>query len=111
MAERSGPLTPNLKCSDDLDPKLRAPAMGEETQQGLQKYLRFRHLVWNLYSDELRLEPIEGLLRDQPDVWQRLEAESGPVRGLGCGCRQGRDDGVAAAATHERSRPTGKGPG
>lgn len=38
----------------------------------LQKYLRFRHLVRNLYSDDLRQEPIQLLLRDLPEVWQGL---------------------------------------
>ncbi|MEB3322285.1 MAG: hypothetical protein VKI81_05630 [Synechococcaceae cyanobacterium] len=55
--------------------ELRPAALGEETQQRLQEYLRFRHLVRNLYSDELRPEPIEILLGDLPDVWQRLEAD------------------------------------
>lgn len=32
-------------------------------------------LVRNLYSDELRPEPIEMLLRDLPDLWQDLEAD------------------------------------
>jgi hypothetical protein len=55
--------------------ELRPAVLGEETQQRLQEYLRFRHLVRNLYSDELRAEPIGILLRDLPELWHRLEAD------------------------------------
>ncbi|MCX5932190.1 MAG: hypothetical protein NTW83_10300 [Cyanobacteria bacterium] len=41
----------------------------------LQEYLRFRHLVRNLYADELRPEPITALIKALPEVWSRLEAD------------------------------------
>jgi hypothetical protein len=55
--------------------ELRPAALREETQRQLQQYLRFRHLVRNLYSDELRPEPIAILLRELPEVWQNLESD------------------------------------
>lgn len=36
----------------------------------LQEYQRFRHLVRNLYADELRPEPVVTLLRELPEVWE-----------------------------------------
>lgn len=54
----------------------RRPAvLRERTQQSLQEYLRFRHLVRNLYADELRPEPIALLIRDLPAVWEALAAD------------------------------------
>ena len=49
----------------------RPAVLGECSQKGLQEYLRFRHLVRNLYADELRPEPIEQL----PLLWQELESD------------------------------------
>ena len=40
----------------------RPAVLHESTQQELQEYLRFRHLVRNLYADELRPEPIQRLI-------------------------------------------------
>ena len=53
----------------------RRRAVRERTQQSLQEYLRFRHLVRNLYADELRPEPIALLIRDLPAVWEALAAD------------------------------------
>ena len=53
----------------------RHAVLRERTQQSLQEYLRFRHLVRNLYADELRLEPIALLIRDLPAVWEALAAD------------------------------------
>jgi hypothetical protein len=70
----------------------RRPAvLREPTQRRLQEYLRFRHLVRNLYADELRAEPIALLLRQLPELWPELEADlagfsdwlEGVVRGEG----------------------------
>ena len=55
--------------------ELRPAVLREPTQRSLQEYLRFRHLVRNLYSDELRPEPIAVLLRELPAVWKALEAD------------------------------------
>ena len=40
----------------------RPAALNEATQVELQEFLRFRHLVRNLYADELRAEPIQRLI-------------------------------------------------
>ena len=53
----------------------RHAVLRERTQQSLQEYLRFRHLVRNLYADELRPEPIALLIRDLPAVWEALVAD------------------------------------
>jgi hypothetical protein len=55
--------------------ELRPAVLREDTQQRLQEYLRFRHLVRNLYADELRPEPIATLLRELPEVWDALEQD------------------------------------
>ena len=55
--------------------ELRPAVLREDTQQRLQEYLRFRHLVRNLYADELRPEPIAILLRELPEVWEALEQD------------------------------------
>jgi hypothetical protein len=56
-----------------LATELRPAVLQERTQKRLQEYLRFRHLVRNLYADELRPEPIAILLRELPEVWESLE--------------------------------------
>lgn len=53
---------------------IRPEDLNESTQQELQEYLRFRHLVRNLYADEqLRLEPIQRLIEQLQHTWPRLE--------------------------------------
>lgn len=58
-----------------LQSESRPAVLRERTQQRLQEYLRFRHLVRNLYADELRPEPIALLIRDLPAVWEALAAD------------------------------------
>jgi len=58
-----------------LESESRPAVLRERTQQSLQEYLRFRHLVRNLYADELRPEPIALLIRDLPAVWEALAAD------------------------------------
>ena len=53
----------------------RPALLREGTQQQLQEYLRFRHLVRNLYADELRPEPIALLISQLPPLWQELQAD------------------------------------
>ncbi|WP_255109732.1 hypothetical protein [Synechococcus sp. RedBA-s] len=53
----------------------RPAVLRESTQMSLQEYLRFRHLVRNLYADELSPEPITALIKALPEVWSRLEAD------------------------------------
>ena len=53
----------------------RPAVLKEATQVGLQEYLRFRHLVRNLYADELRPEPIALLLRQLPPLWHLIQED------------------------------------
>lgn len=55
---------------------IRPAELNESTQQGLQEYLRFRHLACNLYADEqLQLEPIQRLIEQLQHTWPKLEAD------------------------------------
>ena len=53
----------------------RPAVLREATQRELQEYLRFRHLVRNLYADELRAEPIQRLIEQLRQTWPELEAD------------------------------------
>ena len=53
----------------------RPAVLQEGTQRNLHEYLRFRHLVSNLYADELRVEPIQRLLNQLQDTWPLLAAD------------------------------------
>lgn len=53
----------------------RPAVLKESTQQELQEFLRFRHLVRNLYADELRLEPIQRLIEQHQHTWPKLETD------------------------------------
>ena len=53
----------------------RPAVLNEATQMELQEFLRFRHLVRNLYADELRVEPIERLIEKLQDTWPKLVAD------------------------------------
>jgi len=53
----------------------RPAVLQEETQRYLQKYLRFRQLVRNLYTDELRSEPIQRLIEQLKTTWPRLATD------------------------------------
>jgi hypothetical protein len=55
--------------------ELRPAVLREDSQRRLQEYLRFRHLVRNLYTDDLRPEPIGILIRDLAAAWENLEAD------------------------------------
>lgn len=50
----------------------RPAVLQESTQRDLQEYLRFRHLVRNLYADELRMEPIQRLIGQLSQTWPDL---------------------------------------
>ena len=53
----------------------RPAVLQELTQRDLQEYLRFRHLVRNLYADELRAEPIQRLIQQLQPTWTLLAAD------------------------------------
>ena len=57
----------------------RPAVLNETTQVELQEYLRFRHLVRNLYADELRAEPIQRLIEQLEHTWPKLETD---IRGF-----------------------------
>ncbi len=48
----------------------RPSVLRESTQQQLQEYLRFRHLVRNFYADELKAEPIQQLIVALETTWR-----------------------------------------
>ncbi|QNJ16034.1 hypothetical protein SynA1840_00482 [Synechococcus sp. A18-40] len=53
----------------------RPAVLNEATQVELQEYVRFRHLVRNLYADELRVEPIQSLIEQLKHTWPKLDAD------------------------------------
>ena len=53
----------------------RPAVLTERTQRNLQEYLRFRHLVRNLYADELRSEPIRHLIEQLQQTWPMLATD------------------------------------
>lgn len=53
----------------------RPAVVQERTQRDLQEYLRFRHLVRNLYADELRSEPIQRLIKQLQPTWTLLSTD------------------------------------
>lgn len=55
--------------------------LNESTLQELQGYSRFRHLVRNLYADELPVEPIKHLIQQIQYTWPKLETDI-----IGCQC-------------------------
>ena len=59
----------------------RPAVLNDATQVELQEYLRFRHLVRNLYADELRLEPIQRLIEQLQHTWPKLDAD---ITGFQC---------------------------
>ena len=61
----------------------RPAVLNEATQVELQEYLRFRHLVRNLYlyADELRAEPIQRLIEQLQHTWPKLDAD---ITGFQC---------------------------
>jgi hypothetical protein len=69
----------------------RPALLREDTQSDLQAYLRFRHLLRNLYSDELRAEPIALLIHDLPEVWRKLSGDLDGFRAWLTAVAQGED--------------------
>lgn len=58
-----------------MSTETRPAVLSESTQLELQEYLRFRHLVRNLYADELRAAPIEQLIGQLRQTWPCLDAD------------------------------------
>ena len=74
-----------------LETLARPAVLRDSTQQELQPFLRFRHLVRNLYADELRPEPIILLLDDLPPLWQDLALDLEVFESWAEGVAQGVD--------------------
>ncbi|QNI90847.1 hypothetical protein SynBOUM118_00476 [Synechococcus sp. BOUM118] len=53
----------------------RPAVLNESTQQEMQEFLRFRHLMRNLYANELRLEPIQRLIGELHHTWPKLDTD------------------------------------
>ena len=53
----------------------RPAVLQEGTQRDLQETLQCRHLVRNLYADELRAEPIQRLIEQLKTTWPRLSTD------------------------------------
>ncbi|MFA5787793.1 MAG: hypothetical protein WDA71_12570 [Actinomycetota bacterium] len=56
-------------------PKLRPPAISAETAGGLDEYLRFRHVVRNVYAFELDAERLESLVGGLRSLFDRVRSE------------------------------------
>lgn len=56
-------------------PGVRPPVLRAETAQPLQEFLRFRHLVRNLYGFELEWPRLRALLEKLPVTWTALQAD------------------------------------
>jgi hypothetical protein len=56
-------------------PDLRPPVLSTEAINGLDEYLRFRHVVRNVYAFTLDAERIERLVKHLSPAFQRVQAE------------------------------------
>jgi len=56
-------------------PSLRPPVLSQETLQELDEYLRFRHVVRNIYAFELQLDRLEPLVQGLQPCLARLRLE------------------------------------
>nr|WP_228025347.1 hypothetical protein [cf. Phormidesmis sp. LEGE 11477] len=53
----------------------RRAVISSETASFLDEFLRFRHVVRNIYGFELKLDRLDELIAQYPTVWARFEAE------------------------------------
>src|SRR5690348_4352077 len=56
-------------------PKIRPPVLGTRTVNDLAEFLRFRHLLGNLYGYELDWSRLKALLARLPETWQTVRRE------------------------------------
>lgn len=63
-----------IQMGRDL-PDLRPPVLSTEAINGLDEYLRFRHVVRNVYAFTLDAERIERLVEQLSPAFQRVQAE------------------------------------
>jgi len=53
----------------------RPPVISTETAQRLDEYLRFRHIVSNVYGFDLDIARVAQLIQTYPAVWYQFEQE------------------------------------
>jgi hypothetical protein len=56
-------------------PELRPQVISKETMIALDEYLRFRHVVRNVYTFTLKLEPIKRLVNQSQTVFIQVRDE------------------------------------
>jgi len=54
---------------------VRPAVISADICSGLDEFRRFRHLVRNVYTTNLRPEKMTGMLQNLPEMWTRLRAE------------------------------------
>ncbi|HEY3289942.1 MAG TPA: antitoxin [Anaerolineae bacterium] len=62
------------QMASDL-PDVRPAIISQKSALRLDEYRRFRHLVRNIYTDNLRPERMAGLLVTLPDLWFTVKTE------------------------------------
>ena len=56
-------------------PGVRPAVISKDTAKDLDQFRRFRHLVRNVYTFNLKPEKMSALMKDLPEVWSKLSAE------------------------------------
>lgn len=56
-------------------PGVRPPVLRADTAQRLREFLRFRHLIRNLYGFEIEWPRLRALLEKLPDTWAAVETD------------------------------------
>lgn len=56
-------------------PTIRPAVISENTRIQLEEYLRFRHLVRNVYTFKLNAEKMSQLVENAPNLYQRVNRE------------------------------------
>lgn len=62
------------QMADDL-PDVRPAAISQDTALYLDEFRRFRHLVRNIYTMNLRPDKMSGMMSSLPGFWLTLRAE------------------------------------
>jgi hypothetical protein len=56
-------------------PDLRPPVLSAEAGEAIDEFLRFRHIVRNIYAFEFDPERVERLVQMMPSAFQQAETE------------------------------------
>jgi len=62
------------QISHDI-PNIRPALISHITAEQLQEYKRFRHVVRNVYTTSLAPQKMTPLLKELPDLWERIKTE------------------------------------